>query len=361
MSRRETAITTIAQLEPSRVTVGVDTHGEVHVACALDQLGRHLATLEVATTLRGYRELLAWAQRLGEVQGFGVEGTGCYGAGLARFLSAHGQVVLEVNRPDRQARRRRGKSDPVDAEAAARAVLAGQATAIPKAGDHLVEMVRCLRVARASAAKARTQAANALRALVVTAPAELRELLRELPAGRLASTAARLRPGPIVTTAAATKLALRQLGQRYQALEAELAAVDAELDRLTALAAPGLRRLCGIGPEIAGALLVASGDNPERLHSEAAFAMLCGASPIPASSGKTVRHRLNRGGNRQANTALYRIVVVRLRWHQPTRDYMARRTKEGLSKREIIRCLKRYLAREVFAALQAPTALTATT
>ena len=262
MSRRETAITTIAQLEPSRVTVGVDTHGEVHVACALDQLGRHLATLEVATTLRGYRELLAWAQRLGEVQGFGVEGTGCYGAGLARFLSAHGQVVLEVNRPDRQARRRRGKSDPVDAEAAARAVLAGQATAIPKAGDHLVEMVRCLRVARASAAKARTQAANALRALVVTAPAELRELLRELPAGRLASTAARLRPGPIVTTAAATKLALRQLGQRYQALEAELAAVDAELDRLTALAAPGLRRLCGIGPEIAGALLVASGTTP---------------------------------------------------------------------------------------------------
>ena len=195
MSRRETAISTIAQLEPSRVTVGVDTHGEVHVACALDQLGRHLAILEVATTLRGYRELLAWAQRLGEVQGFGVEGTGCYGAGLARFLSAHGQVVLEVNRPDRQARRRRGKSDPVDAEAAARAVLAGQATAIPKTGDHLVEMVRCLRVARASAAKARTQTVNAMRALVVTAPAELREQLRELPTGRLASTAARLRPG----------------------------------------------------------------------------------------------------------------------------------------------------------------------
>jgi transposase len=205
---------------------------------------------------------------------------------------------LEVNRPDRQARRRRGKSDPVDAEAAARAVLAGQATAIPKAGDHLVEMVRCLRVARASAAKARTQAVNALRALVVTAPAELRELLRELPVGRLARTAARLRPGPILTTTAATKLALRQLGQRYQALDAGLAMVDAELDRFTALAAPGLRRLCGIGPEIAGALLVAAGDNPERLHSEAAFAMLCGASPIPASSGKTVRHRLNRGGNR---------------------------------------------------------------
>jgi transposase len=331
-------MTTIAHPEPSRVTVGVDTHGEVHVACALDQLGGQLATGQAATTPIGYRALLAWAQRLGEVQAWGVEGTGCYGAGLARFLDGQGQVVLEVNRPDRSVRRRRGKSDPVDAEAAARAVLAGQATAVPKTGSHLVEMIRCVRVARATAVKARTQAANALRALVVTAPAELREQLRGLPVGRLASTAARLRPGPIGTVTAATKLALRVLGQRYQTLEAELAAVDAELDRLTAKAAPRLRRLCGVGPEIAGALLVAAGDNPERLRSEAAFSMLCGASPIPASSGKTVRHRLNRGGNRQANAALYRIVVVRLRWHQPTRDYLVRRTKEGLSKREIIRC-----------------------
>jgi transposase len=251
LSRRETAITTIAHPEPTRVTVGVDTHGEVHVACALDGLGRHLATAHFPTTPKGYRTLLGWARGLGEVEAFGVEGTGCYGAALARFLRAQGRVVLEVNRPDRQARRRRGKSDPVDAEAAARAVLAGQATAIPKTGDHLVEMVRCLRVARATASKARTQAANAMRALLVTAPAELREQLRGLPVGRLASTAARLRPGPILTTTAATKLALRLLGQRYQALDAELAAVDAELDRLTARAAPGLRRLCGVGPEIA--------------------------------------------------------------------------------------------------------------
>jgi transposase len=356
LSGRETAITTIAHPEPSRVTIGVDTHGEVHVACALDQLGRQLATRQAATTPIGYRALLAWAQRLGEVDAWGVEGTGCYGAGLARFLDGQGQLVLEVNRPDRSTRRRRGKSDPVDAEAAARAVLAGQATAIPKTGSHLVEMIRCLRVTRATAVKARTQAANALRALVVTAPAELREQLRGLPTGRLASTAARLRPGPILTVTAATKLALRVLGQRYQTLEAELAAVDAELDLLTAQAAPRLRRLCGVGPEIAGALLVAAGDNPERLRSEAAFSMLCGASPIPASSGKTVRHRLNRGGNRQANTALYRIVVVRLRWHQPTHDYLVRRTKEGLSKREIIRCLKRYVAREIFTAMNAPAA-----
>jgi transposase len=321
----------------------------------LDHLGRRLATTWVATTPRGYRALLAWAQSLGEVEAFGVEGTGCYGAGLARFLTANDQVVLEVNRPDRSARRRRGKSDPVDAEAAARAVLAGQATSIPKAGDHLVEMVRCLRVARTSAAKARIQTVNALRALVVTAPAELREQLRDLPAAQLANKAARMRPGPIARPTAATKLALRVLGQRYEALAVELATVDAELDRLTAQAAPGLRQLRGVGPDIAGALLVAAGDNPGRLHSEAAFSMLCGASPIPASSGKTIRHRLNRGGNRQANTALYRIVVVRLRWHPPTRAYLVRRTNEGLSKREIIRCLKRYVAREVFAALQTQT------
>jgi transposase len=193
---------------------------------------------------------------------------------------------------------------------------------------------------------------------VVTAPPELREQLRELPATKLTAAAVRLQPGPVLTTMAATKLALRALGERCEALDRELARLDTELDRLTAQAAPRLRQLCGVGPEIAGALLVAAGDNPERLHSEAAFSMLCGASPIEASSGKTVRHRLNRGGNRQANTALYRIVVVRLRWHQPTRAYLTRRTKEGLSKREIIRCLKRYVAREVFAALHAPTALT---
>jgi transposase len=214
----------MAQPKPTRVIVGVDTHGEVHVACAIDELGRHLATTHFPTTPKGYRTLLDWARGLGEVEAFGVEGTGCYGAALARFLSAQGRVVFEVNRPDRQARRRRGKSDPVDAEAAARAVQAGQATAIPKSGDQLVEMVRCLRVARATAVKSRSQAANALRALLVTAPAELREQLRGLPADRLAARAAvRLRPGPIVTPTAAAKLALRLLGERYQALGAELA------------------------------------------------------------------------------------------------------------------------------------------
>ena len=350
-SQKGDGITTIAQLQRPRVTVGVDTHLDVHVAHAKDALGRRLATVSIPTTPAGYRDLLAWARGLGEVDAWGVEGTGCYGAALARFLVAHGQVVLEVNRPDRQARRRRGKSDPVDAEAAARAVQAGEVTAVPKASSGYVEMLRSLRVARATAVKARTQAINALKALVVTAPQNLREQLRGRSATMLVREAAALRPGPLEDPTAAAKLALGTLARRHQALSAEITTLDTELDRLTAKAAPRLVALFGIGPDSAGALLVAAGDNPDRLRSDAAFSMLCGSSPIQASSGKTIRHRLNRGGDRQANAALHRIVVVRLRWHQPTKDYMARRLTQGKSKNEIIRCLKRYVAREVFAVL----------
>jgi transposase len=351
-SRRETAIITIAHPEPTRVTIGVDTHLDVHVAHAKDALGRPLATTSVPTTPDGYRGLLGWGQGLGEVQAWGIEGTGCYGAALTRFLRAHGQVVVEVNRPDRAARRRQGKSDPVDAEAAARAVQANDATGLPKSRDAEVEMLRCLRVARSTAVKARTQAINALKALVVTAPEDLREQLRGLSATKLVRAAANLAPGKLDTPAAATKLALRTLAERHQALSAEVKTLDRELRRLVAAAAPGLLELVGVGSESGGALLVAAGDNPGRLHSEAAFSMLCGSSPIEASSGKTTRHRLNRGGDRQANAALHRIVVIRLRWHRPTRDYLARRTKQGKSKPEIIRCLKRYVAREVFAVLK---------
>jgi transposase len=350
-SQKGDGITTIAQLQRPRVTVGVDTHLDVHVAHAKDALGRRLATVSSPTTPAGYRDLLAWARGLGEVDAWGVEGTGCYGAALARFLRDHGQVVLEVNRPDRQARRRHGKSDPVDAEAAARAVQAGEVTAVPKASSGYVEMLRSLRVARATAIKARTQAINALKALVVTAPADLREQLRGRSATMLVREAAALRPGPLEDPTAAAKLALRTLARRHQALSAEITTLDTELDRLVAKAAPGLVARFGIGPDSAGALLVAAGDDPDRLRSDAAFSMLCGSSPIQASSGKTIRHRLNRGGDRQANAALHRIVVVRLRWHQPTKDYMARRLTEGKSKNEILRCLKRYVAREVFAVL----------
>jgi transposase len=308
-------ITTMAHPQPTRVTVGVDTHKDLHVA--------------------------AW----------GVEGTGSYGAGLARFLAAHRQRVLEVNRPDRAARRRRGKSDPVDADAAARTVQAGEATGVPKAQDGVVEMARALRVARQTAVKARTQAINAIKALLVTAPDELREQLDGLPTTRLIAQAAALDAGTLTTPTAAAMLALGGLARRYQHLDAEISLLTSRLDQLTTTAARKLRELLGIGPDSAAALLIAAGDNPGRLRSEAAFAALCGASPVEASSGKTIRHRLNRGGDRQANAALHRVVIVRLRWHQPTRDYVARRTAEGKSKKEILRCLKRYVAREVFAVL----------
>jgi transposase len=346
------AITTMAHPTPPRVTVGVDTHKDTHVAAARDQLGRRLGTTQVPTSSAGYAQLLSWAHALGEVVAWGVEGTGSYGAGLARFLAAQGQRVVEVNRPDRQARRRRGKSDAVDADAAARAVQAGEATGVPKAQDGVVEMLRALRVARQTAVKARTQAINALKGLLVTAPAELREQLGGLPTGRLVGAAAELEVGTLTTPTAATKLALRGLAQRYQHLDAEIALLTEQLDALTARHAPKLRDLHGVGPDCAAALLIAAGDNPRRLHSEAAFAALCGTSPVEASSGKTRRHRLNRGGDRQANAALHRVVVVRLRWHQPTRDYATRRTTQGKTSKEILRCLKRYVAREVFAVLR---------
>ena len=342
---------TIAQLEPVRVTVGVDTHKDAHVAVAKDHLGRHLGENSIPTTPRGYRDLLAWAESHGEVEAWGIEGTGSYGAGLLRFLASADQVVIEINRPDRKARRMKGKSDSVDAEAAARAVLSGEATAVPKSGDDRVEMIRALRAARASAVKARTQAGNAIKALVISAPAELREQLRALSSTQLVRTCARLRPGAIVDPTAATKLALRSLAGRHETLAAEIKMLDPELLRLTNEASPALVALLGVGPDVAGTLLVTAGDNPERLRSEAALAHLCGVSPIQASSGKTVRLRLNRGGDRKANAALYRIVIVRLRHDARTKEYAERRTTEGKSKAEIIRCLKRYVAREVFAVL----------
>jgi transposase len=346
-----------------RVTVGVDTHTDQHVGVALDQFGRRLGTRGVPTTPAGFAALLAWARDFGVIEQFGIEGTGSYGAGLTRWLRAHGLAVIEVERPhrhDRQARRRRGKSDPIDAEAAARAVQAGMVIGQPKAGDGQVEMIRTLRLTRRSAMKARTQAANQLHALVVTAPDELRARLRALPMAELVRTAAAFRPlrsgTPLSTPLAATKLALKGLAIRYRQLSAEIDALDVHLEQLVASTAPELLAVKGVGTDIAGALLVAAGDNPERLHSEAAFASLCGVAPIPASSGKTNRHRLSRGGDRDANRALYLLALGRMGWDPATRTYVTRRTAAGLSKAEIIRCLKRYLAREIYRLLVKPPA-----
>jgi len=334
---------------PRRVIIGVDTHKHVHVAVALDTFGVRLDDRSFAADSDGYAKLVGWAEGLGRVEAFGIEGTGSYGAGLTSVVRRAGHRAIEVNRGDRRSRRANGKSDTLDAEAAARSVLAGTALAVPKTADGQVEMLRQVKIARDTAVKARTSAMITLKQLVVNAPAELREQLEPLADKALLDRCAGLRPGAITDTTASAKHVLRSMAKRWLALHAEIAEHDRILDDLTAKSAPSLRDGFGIGPDTAAELLIIFGDNPERVRSEAAFAKLCGACPIPASSGMTTgRHRLYRGGHRQANAALYRSVIVRMRFHQPTMDYVARRAADGLPKKEIIRCLKRYLAREVY-------------
>jgi len=340
------------------VTGGVDTHQDVHVAAALDQLGRVLGTESFPTTVAGYRRLLAWLRRHGTVDKVGVEGTGSYGAALARELAAGGVEVIEVARPNRQVRRRYGKTDVVDAIAAARAVQSGEATGKPKSHDGPVEALRTLKAVQRSGNKARTQALNQIHQLLVTAPEDLRARLRPLKRRELLATCAAFRiASDDDSLPAMTRLALRELAQRVLHLDEQLASVTKRLHRITSNVAPELVAVHGVGPEVASTLLVTAGDNPHRMRSEAAFAALCGSNPIPASSGKTNRHRLNRGGDRIANAALWRIVVVRLSCDDRTRDYLARRQAEGKTKTEAIRCLKRYVAREVFNAMPLITAI----
>ena len=337
-----------------RVVVGIDTHQEQHVAVAIDQQGVRLEEKRAPANTAGYRELERWSRKLGTIHAFGIEGTGSYGAGISRFLTDRGYSVIEVNRPDRSTRYRKGKSDPTDAEMAARAVLAGIADAIPKSGQGEVEMIRMLKSAKDSAVKARTQAINQMKALTITAPASLRETLDGLSASNLVTRCKSFRIGQLRDPISAAKYALRSLACRYHQLTGEIHNLKAELAQLVGTASPTLLNIVGVGPDTAATLLITAGSNPERLHSEAAFAALCGVCPIPASSGKTNRHRLNRGGDRQANAALHRIVVVRLRCDHRTREYMRRRTAEGMSKIEVMRCLKRYVAREIFSHLQSP-------
>ncbi len=334
---------------------GVDTHKHVHAAAAMSETGRLLGTAAFPTTPVGYRRLLAWLRSFGPVKRVGIEGTGSYGAGLCRYLRSKGVEVVEVNRPNRQWRRRRGKSDPADAEAAARAVLAGEAVGAPKSQDGGVEAIRMLRVARRSAIKARTQAANQLQGVVETAPVSLREKLRTLRIPALVASARRFRCGAPTTPEAAARFTLKSLAGRWAALDAEVHRLDEHLGELVAMAAPALLAVHGVGVEVAGALLVAAGDNPARLADEAAFAALCGVSPVDASSGRRQRHRLNRGGNRDANRALWVIVMARMARDPRTRRYVERRTSEGLTKKEIIRCLKRYVAREIYKILVSGT------
>ena len=338
-----------------RIAGGVDTHSGTHHAAVVLMNGRRLADAEFAATAAGYADLLAWMRSLGRLHAVGVEGTGSYGAGLTRHLRGQDVRVVEVNRPDRRQRRAKGKSDPLDAYAAAEAVLAGRATTVPKAGDGIVESIRALHLVRAGAIKARTACINEMKALLVTAPAELREQLPVRSAARLAQACARLQPHrDLADPAGGVTAALRRLAARYHVLTAEITDADAQLAVLVKQARPDLLAVRGVGVETAAQLLSTCGDNPDRLHSEAAFASLCGVSPVPASSGKTKRHRLNRGGDRQANRALYMIAITRMGHDANTRAYVARRTAEGMSTKEIIRCLKRYLARELYKALTRP-------
>jgi transposase len=330
------------------VVLGVDTHKDAHVAAVITVLGVLLASATFPTTAAGYRDLAAWARTLGTLWRAGVECTGSYGAARTRHLRAQGIDVIEVNQPDKATRRRRGKTDTIDAEAAARAVLSGQATARAKTGDGPVEMVRLFRLAKTSAVKSRTQAINQLKAVLVCADPLLRDSLAGLSTPRLIGQCAALptdAPGDIATAAVYT---LQLLARRILDLTDQITDLKLRITQTLTTHAPQLLDRNGVGPDTAAALLIGARDNPERLHSEASFAALCGVSPVEASSGKTHRHRLNRGGDRHANCALHTIVLSRLRWDARTRDYVQRRITEGKTKREAIRCLKRYVAREIY-------------
>lgn len=339
-------------LQRTDVIVGVDTHKDQHVAVAIDGLGGIVGDpLFVNATNDGYAELLAWAMALGDVHVFAVEGCGSYGIGLARFLRRHGHPPVEVARPPRRGERRMsGKSDAIDAEHAARVVLSGSGTATPKLADGQVEAIRLIKIARDTAVKAHTTTIVTLKAVIVTASDDLRSQLEPLSDHKLINACASLDPrGDIADPEVAMRHTLAALATRWLELHDEIKTHTRHLKTLTTAVAPQMLDAFGIGFDTAAELLITAGDNTDRVRSEAALAKLCGVCPIPAGSGKTNgRHRLNRGGNRQANAALYRVIIVRMRWHPPTIAYVERRTSEGLSKKEIIRCLKRYLVREIY-------------
>ncbi|MGO2812801.1 MAG: IS110 family transposase [Brevibacterium aurantiacum] len=332
-----------------KVYGGIDTHADTHHLAVIDQAGRRLADAQIPTTATGYQAALRFLGSWPGLVSVGIECTGSYGAAVTRVVREAGITVFEVNRPNRFDRRLHGKSDPFDAYSAAEAVLGGRASAAPKGGDGLVESLRVLRTSRSSALQARTATINQIKGMLITAPEDLRTRYKGLSTPKLIAALAASRPTPTpVTAAEATAYSLRLLARRWQALTGQIEDLAGHLQRLLDDHAPDLMRVFGCGQDTIAQLLITAGDNPDRLRSEAAFAALAGVCPIPASSGKTKRHRLNRAGDRQANSALYHIVMVRLRYNQETHDYVARRTAEGKTKMEIIRCLKRYLVRQLY-------------
>ena len=332
------------------VVGGVDTHKDLHVAAVVDERDLVLGTRCFATTRQGYRQMLDWMRSFGELRRIGIESTGSYGAGLLRFVQKAGIEVLEVTTPDNQDRRRRGKNDDLDAQNAAHAAFAGKRTVTPRSRDGMVESLRILSACRKTAVAARRVALQMIQNTIVCAPDGLRDTLRAMTRMQLIRTLAAWRPdlSGYRDVEGAYRISLKSLARRYLELHDEIADLDAMIGAIVDELAPDLIARNSIGHTGAAQLLLTAGDNPERLRSEASFAALCGVSPIPASSGKTVRHRLNRGGDRHANSALHIIAIGRLRTDPKTKAYVAKRVTEGRSKLDAIRALKRYIAREVF-------------
>lgn len=344
---------TVTVLDPGTVIGGIDTHADtIHVA-AIDPWGRELDDAEFPTTPAGYQRALDFLTVLGEVTGIGIEGTSSYGAGITRAAIESGLEVFEVLRPERAVRRREGKSDPLDAYQAAHAVLAGRTTAAAKSAD--VTALRALHNARRSAVKARAAAQTQVRHQLITAPVAIREKYRHLTAGKLIDSLASSRPGMRTDPEARAVLtALRSLARRHQTLCEEIKTLEEDLTVLIEQTAPHLLYLHGVGIATAAQLLITVGGNPDRLRNEASFAALCGTAPVPASSGKTTRHRLSRGGDRRANHALHTIALVRMRHHPPTKTFVRRQRDRGRTTPEILRILKRAVAREMFKQLSRP-------
>lgn len=347
-------MTSVDTTRSGHVVIGVDTHKHLHVAAVMDSVGGILDTLTIATDATGYQRLVDWATGFGTIIAFGIEGTGSYGAAVASFPRRHGHKVIEVSRPDRRLRRLAGKSDTLDAENAARAVLAGFATAVPKTADGAAEMIRQLKVAHDTAVKDRSGAMVTLKAMLIHAPDQLRTETTGKTQRMIARHCAGLRPRGLETPEDSIRHTVRSLARRWLALDDEIKELAAMIKQLVLKRAPQLVDEFGIGVDTAAEILIVVGDNPERIKSEAAFAKLAGISPVPTGSGLTSgKHRINHGGHRQLNAAIYRTVIVRMRHHEPTKAYVARRTAEGKSKRDIIRCLKRYVIREVYHLIKA--------
>ncbi len=337
-----------------RIYCGIDTHADTHHAAIITDTGILLGHRQFCATADGYDELTAWIHQHGDPISVGIEGTSSYGAGISRHLRRRHIAVVEVPRPNRKLRRNNGKSDPIDAEAAARAVLARHQLCEPKHGDGPIEAIRAVRVARSSAVKAATASMNTIRSMLVTAPDALRAQLRGKSTAALLDACIALDADTtaLADPTNATILALRSLARRTRELRREADELKHFLAKLIDEVAPKTSGVFGLGPDTASALLITVGDNPDRLRTESSFAHLCGVAPIPASSGKTTRHRLHRGGDRRANQALHTAIIVRLRYSEKARTYADRRTSDGKTMPEIIRCQKRYLAREVFTAIK---------